>query len=71
MDSPERFYTSIHEDQRLLKAHGFDRWPDNEELARQLFRIEEKIDLLSRINGIQFERDVRGRLRAHRSKEVR
>ena len=70
MNNPERYFTSMLDDQRLLKAHGFDDWPDDEELVRYLFAVEEKIDLLASINGIQLERDVRGRLHAYRRKEV-
>lgn len=71
MNNPERYFTSMLDDQRLLNAHGFDDWPDDEELVRYLFAVEEKIDLLASINGIQLERDVRGRLHAYRRKEVR
>ncbi len=71
MNNPEQFFTSMLDDQRLLKAHGFDHWPGDEELARYLFAVEEKIDRLANINGIQLERDARGRLHAYRRQEVR
>lgn len=51
MNSHEQLFPSMHEDQRLLKAHGFDHWPGDEELVRYLFAIEEKVDLLARVNG--------------------
>ena len=70
MNSHEQLFPSMHEDQRLLKAHGFDHWPGDEELVRYLFAIEEKVDLLARVNGIQLERDARGRLHAYRRREV-
>ncbi len=70
MNSPEQFFTSMLDDQRLLKAHGFDQWPGDEELVRYLFAVEEKIDLMASINGIEFERDARGRLHVYRKEEV-
>ena len=70
MNSQERFFPSAYEDQRLLKAHGFDHWPGDEELVRYLFAVEEKVDLLARANGIQLERDARGRLHAYRRREL-
>ena len=70
MNNPEQFFTSMLDDQRLLKAHGFDHWPGDEELVRYLFAVEEKIDLMASINGIQLERDARGRLHVYRKEEV-
>lgn len=70
MNNFERFAGSVYDDQRLLKAHGFDHWPCDEELVRYLFAAEEKVDLLARVNGIQFERDARGRLHAYRRREL-
>lgn len=70
MNDAERTISSAYQDQRLLKAHGFDHWPGDEELVRYLFSLEEKIDFLAHANGIQFERDVRGRLHAYRKREV-
>ncbi len=70
MNSQEQFFPSAYEDQRLLKAHGFDHWPGDEELVRYLFAIEEKVDLLARVNGVQLERDARGRLHAYCKREV-
>lgn len=70
MNSTERTASTAYQDQRLLKAHGFDRWPGDEELVRYLFFVEEKIDFLAHVNGIHFERDVRGRLQAYRREEV-
>ena len=67
MISTERL-SSIQE-QRLLKSHGFEQWPSDEELLRYIFSVEDKIDFLAQNCGFQFERDVRGRLR-YRSTEV-
>ena len=58
--------TSDHfalEAQRLLKAHGFERWPTEEELLRYLFKVEDKIDVLADMLGYRIAPDVRGRLK--------
>lgn len=55
------------EAQRLLKAHGFERWPTEEELLRYLFKVEDKVDILADMLGYRIAPDVRGRLRILRS----
>lgn len=64
------YFALMIEDQRLLEKHGFDHWPGDEELVRYLFDVEEKIDLLAQVMGLEMERDVRGRLHAYRRQEV-
>lgn len=54
------------EDQRLLKAHGFERWPTEEELLRHLFKVEDKVGILAGLLGYRIAPDVRGRLKVWR-----
>lgn len=53
------FYEEL-KTQKLLAAHGFDQWPDEEELARYLFDISDKIDALAASLELSVQADMRG-----------
>lgn len=60
------YFRDAYQDQRLLKSHGFDAWPDAEELARYVFGLEEKVDALASMVDVDLGRDLRGDLIATR-----
>jgi len=64
------YFHNVYLDQRLLESHGFDAWPDAEELARYVFGLEEKVDALASMADIALVRDVRGNLIATRREEM-
>lgn len=68
--SDNRYFYNKYKEQQALRSHGFDAWPDAEELARYVFALEDKVDVLASIAGVDLERDVRGRLRADRREGV-
>ena len=43
-------------DVQMLKEHGFERWPDNEELARYVFDV---MDAICDSLGLELKRDYR------------
>lgn len=47
--------------ERLLKSHGFDRWPTEEEIALYLFEANDRIDAICSFAGLQTSKDIRGR----------
>lgn len=48
-------------DERMLKGHGFDAWPDVDELTRYACDLEDALQVLAAQLGCRLERDVRGR----------
>ena len=64
--SGKRYFANLYQDQKLLDDHGLVGWPDGEELARYVLKLEEKVDMLAALSGVSLERDVRGRLHAVR-----
>lgn len=64
------YFSEISEERRLLRSHGFDRWPDGEELARRLFDVEDAMAELAEIHGVIVVKDVRGRLSLRRAEQL-
>ncbi|MCC6108662.1 MAG: hypothetical protein LIV29_01290 [Denitrobacterium sp.] len=54
------FFSSLLADERLLREHGLESWPDGRDLALYLFDLEEKMDATARACGLVAEKDVRG-----------
>lgn len=42
-----RYFHSMYRDEEMLRSHGFEAWPDVEELARYVFALEERVDALA------------------------
>ena len=53
------YFANSIRDERMLRTRGFDAWPDVEELARYVFALEERVDALASVAGVDLERDVR------------
>lgn len=47
-------------DERMLRGHGFDAWPDIDELTRYACDLEDALQVLAGQLGCRLERDVRG-----------
>ena len=55
------YFHSLEEQKRLLARHGFDHWPNEEELLGYLFGLEDKLDAFCQAVGFTMARDYRGR----------
>ena len=58
-------------DERMLRGHGFDTWPDVDELTRYACDLEDAVQVLAGRLGCRLERDVRGNWALVRSDEGR
>ena len=63
-----RYFAQVAADRALLEEHGFECWPDAEELAHYTFAA---VDALCAEMGLALEWDGRGRLRAVPSRGAR
>lgn len=61
MQNNDRYFQSLYDQQRLLRAHGFENWPDEIELANYLFTLDDKISVLCDSLGIHLVKDCQGR----------
>lgn len=55
------YFSDVLRTERLLKSHGFDRWPTEEEIALYLFETNDRIDAICSFVGLETSRDVRDR----------
>lgn len=60
-DSYRSYMQHLAQDERLLKAHGFDAWPDADETFRFACDAADSVYALANALRIQLIRDVRGR----------
>lgn len=61
MQNNNRYFRGLYDQQRLLRAHGFESWPDEVELANYLFSLDDKISVLCDSLGIRLVQDCQGR----------
>lgn len=61
MSAIEPYFSSLEKRKRDATQHGFDRWPDEEDLAKYLFETNDRIDALCSALGVVVYQDVRGR----------
>lgn len=61
MQTISPYFKSAIADERMLRAHGFDQWATNEELAEYLFDTNDRIDALCNALGLATCKDVRNR----------
>lgn len=47
-------------DRRMLEDHGFDAWPDADELTRYACGLEDALRAIAAHLGCALERDMRG-----------
>lgn len=54
------YFTDQIRDRRMLEDHGFDAWPDADELTRYACSLEDALRAVAGHLGCSLERDVRG-----------
>lgn len=56
-----RFVFDTHKEEQLLRRHVFKQWPGEEELARYLFDVNDKVDALAASLELNVRADILGR----------
>lgn len=56
MNRDTAYFCGYQVDVQMLKEHGFDHWPDSEELARYVFDV---MDAICNSLGLELKRDHR------------
>ncbi|WP_225749445.1 hypothetical protein [Paraeggerthella sp. Marseille-Q4926] len=57
----DTYFSDILRADKLLKTHGFDRWPTEEEIILYLFEMNDRIDAICSFVGVETSKDIRGR----------
>lgn len=57
----DTYFSDILRTDKLLKTHGFDRWPTEEEVILYLFEMNDRIDAICSFIGAETSKDIRGR----------
>ncbi len=60
MSNTHAFFATLTREDRLLRNHGFDNWPNSTELARYAFSVNDKIDAICDALQIETIQDTRG-----------
>lgn len=66
---PVNYFAQSLASARKLAAHGFDRQPDEAELAEYAFDQADKLDALIESLGLEARKDVRGRWHVERARQ--
>lgn len=62
MDTRDRsFFQGLINDERMLHNHGFDGWPNDEELARYACDLEDGLQALANAFDVELAKDIMGR----------
>ena len=59
MNAPS-FYQQLAAESQMLEEHGFEFWPDNDELTRKVCDLEDGLHALARSLGCEITKDYRG-----------
>lgn len=62
--------TSYGNDEQMLQNHGFDSWPNQDELARYIMDTNDRIDAICEAFGYRTVQDIRGRWHVESLKDV-
>lgn len=54
------FYQQLAAESQMLEEHGFEFWPDNDELTRKVCDLEDGLHALARSFGCEITKDYRG-----------
>lgn len=54
------YFADLARDERMLKSHGFNAWPDVDDLTRYACDLENGLQVLAGAFGVRLARDVRG-----------
>lgn len=60
MDAAKRALLKGIDDERALAKHGYDGWPNMEELARRAMEHDDALVALAAYLGLRFQVDSRG-----------
>lgn len=55
------FYQQLAAENQMLEEHGFESWPDNDELTRKVCDLEDGLHALARSLGCEIIKDYRDR----------
>ena len=61
MNTNTTYFAEMFRMNQLLKRHGFESWPSEEEQLMYLIDTNERIDALSSALGLKVEKDIQGR----------
>lgn len=56
----DTYFSDILRADKLLKCHGFDGWPTEEEVILYLFEMNDRIDAICSFIGAETSKDIRG-----------
>ena len=54
------YFANAIRDEYMLKSHGFETWPDDNELTRYACSLEDGMQALAGACGVRLAKDVRG-----------
>lgn len=57
----DTYFSDMLRTDKLLKTHGFDRWPTEEEIVLHLLETNDRIDAICSFVGLETSKDIRGR----------
>lgn len=57
----DTYFSDMLRTDKLLKTHGFDRWPTEEEIVLYLLETNDRIDAICSFVGLETSKDIRGR----------
>lgn len=55
------FYQQLAAESQMFEEHGFESWPDNDELTRKVCDLEDGLHALARSLGREIAKDYRSR----------
>lgn len=55
------YYGRLHDERKYLQKRGLDSWPLDEDLAKYVLDLEDKVDVLCRYLKVAVEKDYRNR----------
>ena len=61
MTRHDTYFSDMLRTDKLLKTHGFDRWPTEEEIVLYLLEMNDRIDAICSFVGLETTKDIRGR----------
>lgn len=60
MKGPNSYFGDMVRTERLLREHGFDHWPTEDELVRYLFATNDRLDAVCNAMNAELVQDIRG-----------
>lgn len=60
MKGSNSYFGDMVRTERLLREHGFDHWPTEDELVRYLFATNDRLDAVCNAMNAELVQDIRG-----------